>query len=181
MNKHFIFQGDLTIITDDETNKFVSNLAGKTDHWIGAYRVGNENEIDQFAWVDGSSLANQQFGGSGADNAGGNEFCVAIFDTLSNNNGKLNDYDCWSSHPNHAIKNFVCQSSLSSKTKTIKEGKNTNDYSKSRVVHFLKFQKNIYQCIVQITFNYYIFQNVQMAGPILIKQRDATNYFQSLA
>ena len=125
MRKHFIFQGDLTIITDDETNKFVSNLAGKTDHWIGAYRVGNKNEDDQFAWVDGSPLAYEHFRENNPDNAGGNEFCVAILDSLSDNNGQWIDYDCWSkNHPKFAIKNFVCQSSLSSKSHTINEGKN---------------------------------------------------------
>ena len=120
MNKHFIFQGDLTIIPDDETNKFVSNLAGKTDHWIGAYRVGNENE---FAWIDGSSLAYEKFSKPGPDNTGGNEFCASIFDSLSDNNGLWNDYDCWSkSHWKYLIKNAVCQRSLSSKTQSIKGG-----------------------------------------------------------
>jgi len=112
------FGGDLPIIRDDKTNKFVTNLAGKTDHWIGAYRVGKKNKIDNFVWVDVSSLTYENFSGSGPDNYDGNEFCTAIFDSISNNNGQWNDFNCWSEHWKHHIKTFVCQRSSSSETQS---------------------------------------------------------------
>ena len=100
-------------------------MAGETDHWIGAYRVGKENEIDKFAWIDGSSLAYEKFTKkySNPSNSNGNEFCVAKFYVLTEDEGQWNDYDCWSkSHWYYLIKNVVCQRSLSSKTQSIKGG-----------------------------------------------------------
>jgi len=99
--------GDLAIIRNSATNNFVYQCSKGARIWIGAIRSGQTpNYSSQFTWVDGSiPLYYSNF--QNADNANGVEGCVMM--NLVNN-GKWNDYDCWSSsNAGVQIKNFVCQ------------------------------------------------------------------------
>jgi len=100
--------GDLAVIPDAATNKFVSDVADGHRSWIGAFRLGWGKHYGQFAWVDGTMMgAYHNF--ESTDNARNNELCVTI-NFYNNDNGKWNDYDCWSlSHGHYQVRNYVCQ------------------------------------------------------------------------
>jgi len=102
------YGGDLAVIPDASTNKFVSDVSDGHRSWIGASRIGGGKHYGQFAWVDGRMMGYHNFEFFGFDNHGGNEFCVTI-NWNNNNNGKWNDYDCWSSNPRYPVRNYVCQ------------------------------------------------------------------------
>jgi len=113
------FGGNLPTISDDETNLYISSLAGGANNWIGVYRVGPLNENDQFAWTDGSPLVYAPWASGNPSNTNGNEFCVHMgpYETYY---ASWNDYDCWSENSSPLkIMDFVCQSDVHSIFKQI--------------------------------------------------------------
>jgi len=101
--------GDLAVIPDAQTNYWVNKVSHGHRSWIGAFRIGPVNHFGHFAWVDGSTMNGyRNFEGPNPSNSRGNEFCV-MMNVNNNNNGKWNDYDCWSLSTHIQVTNYVCQ------------------------------------------------------------------------
>jgi len=99
--------GDLAIIHNEQTNKFVNVVAEGNLAWIGAIRVGPApSQNDQFTWIDGTPMDYSKWGNPQPDNYKGIEICVHLL----HNSGYWNDYDCNGASHNHLkIMDFVCQ------------------------------------------------------------------------
>jgi len=113
------FGGNLPTIRDDETNLYVSMLAGGAHNWIGAHRNYPDNYVHYFSWINGLPPVYAPFSSGNPSNSFGNEFCVQMM-TFETYNASWNDYDCLSKNSaSIKIMDFVCQSDLHSIFKLI--------------------------------------------------------------
>merc|ERR1719245_1950502 len=75
--------GDLAMISDAETNDFVTSVSGGKRVWTGVHRVGPlvdpKPRNDQWTWIDGSPLEYSSWYSGQPDNwYGGDEMCAEM-------------------------------------------------------------------------------------------------------
>ena len=95
------------MISDAETNDFVTTVSEGKRAWFGAHRVGPTVEPkprnDQWTWIDGSPLEYSSWYSEQPDNwYGGDELCAEMNQFSS---GDWNDFPC----DDDRIDHFICQ------------------------------------------------------------------------
>ena len=100
------------MISDAETNDFVTTVSEGKRAWLGAHRVGPTVEPkprnDQWTLIDGSPLEYSTWYPGGPDNWwGGDEFCLEM--NAIDSSGNWNDVPCDNNIIYDGHDHFICQ------------------------------------------------------------------------